>query len=100
MNRETTTGNSALCFVMTKVGRSFWVKCWLSRFRWYRKWYGGRWEYHWIDICHGALWLDMTRPRVWPLHRQPCSVGAPLIEDYPDNSDLTGNQKPEKEVEL
>ena len=57
----------------------------LSRFRWYRRRKGGRWEYHFIDMCRASMWLHM-RPepeRQWPLYRQPCSVGVPIIEDYP-----------------
>lgn len=63
--------------------RMFWFKFHLSRFRWYRRWYGGRWEYHFIDVCHCHMWLDMHPDRCWPEWRQPCSVGAPIVEDYP-----------------
>lgn len=63
--------------------RSPTVRYYLKDFKWYRKWYGGRWEYHWIDICRGALWLSMHPDRCWPDYRQPCSVGAPIVEDYP-----------------
>ena len=63
--------------------RSFWFKYWLCRFQWYRRWYGGRWEHHWIDICDCAMWLDMHHDRKWPEWVQPCSSGIPIIEDYP-----------------
>lgn len=57
----------------------------LSRWQWFRRWRGGRWELHLIDICHSAIWLHMSDnpARQWPAYRQPCSVGAPLIEDWP-----------------
>ena len=54
----------------------------LAQFKWYRKWYGGRWERHFIDICACHIWLDMPPYRKWPEWRQPCSVGTPIIEDY------------------
>ena len=54
-----------------------------QRFRWYRRWFGGRWECHYIDICHNHIWLDMHPDRKWPEWRQPCSFGTPKIEDYP-----------------
>jgi len=65
--------------------RWFWFKYTFPRFRWYRRWYGGRWEYHYIDICHSAMWLDMLPDpkRQWPAYRQPCSFGAPIVEDHP-----------------
>lgn len=62
--------------------RGVWFKIFLSGFQWYRKWYGGRWEYYYIEICHGSLWLDMKPDRKWPNYRQPCSRGIPLIEDW------------------
>ena len=57
----------------------------LSRFKWYRRWYGGRWERHWIDICRCFIWLPMSSDpaRQWPAYSQPCSVGTPIVEDYP-----------------
>lgn len=61
----------------------FWFMHLLCQFRWYRRWYGGRWEYHYIEICHSDMWLDMTPPRCWPVWRQPCSFGTPTVEDYP-----------------
>lgn len=65
------------------IFRSFWVMHLLSRFRWYRRWYGGRWERHWIEICGSFIWLDMHPDRKWPEYRQPCSRGTPEIEDWP-----------------
>lgn len=56
-----------------------------QRFQWYRRWHGGRWELHYIDICASDIWLDMPNDpaRQWPAYRQPCSRGTPLIEDWP-----------------
>ena len=76
---------------MRKLLMSFWPKYWLCNYQWYRRWFGGRWEYHWIDICCKAMWLDMHRDRCWPEWRQPCSHGTPIIEDYPTpNAEITG----------
>ena len=49
----------------------------------YRRWYGGRWEYHWVDVCASSMWLDMAPGRCWPDYRQPCTFGTPIVEDYP-----------------
>lgn len=68
---------------MTWLFRTFWLRHWLCRHQWYRRWYGGRWEFHWIDVCGAAMWLEMTPPNCWPEYRQPCSVGAPIVEDWP-----------------
>jgi len=68
--------------MLNKLFRRFFFKHWLCKYQWYRKWYGGRWEYHFIHICCGSMWLDMTPPRVWPDYVQPCSMGAPKIEDW------------------
>lgn len=67
------------------IFRFFWFKHLLGRFAWYRRWFGGRWERHWIDICGSDIWLDMSSDprRQWPAYRQPCSLGTPIIEDYP-----------------
>jgi hypothetical protein len=57
----------------------------LSRFKWYRKWYGGRWEYWFIEMCMSAMWLEMKRTHCWP-EFGPCSGrGTPTIEDYYDD---------------
>ena len=54
-----------------------------QHFKWYRRWAGGRWERHFIDICGSFIWLHMSQKRKWPEYRQPCSVGDPEIEDWP-----------------
>lgn len=41
--------------------RRFWFQHFLGqRFQWYRRWFGGRWELHWIDICGSDIWLSMS----------------------------------------
>lgn len=70
-----------------KIGRSFFFQHRLSRFQWYRRWYGGRWEYWFIDICYKSMWLPMRKDL--PLdYRQPCSVGECIREIY----DGSGNE--------
>lgn len=59
------------------------VMCRLSGRQWYRRYYGGRWELHAIDICHAYIWLPMRQDRKWPEYRQPCSVHMARIEDWP-----------------
>jgi len=67
---------------LKRLFRSFWPRYIGSHFKWYRKWYGGRWELHYIDVCHAYLWLEMAADKKWPEYRPPCSFGTPLIEDY------------------
>ena len=67
-----------------KLFKKFFFRHLFAKYQWYRKWYGGRWEYHFIHVCGASMWLDMTRPRVWPKWVQPCSHGTPIIEDWPD----------------
>jgi uncharacterized protein with von Willebrand factor type A (vWA) domain len=68
--------------MIRKLLTSFWFSYYLCRYQWYRRWHGGRWEYHFIDICRSHLWLNMHPDRKWPEYRQPCSVGTPIVEDY------------------
>lgn len=68
---------------MSRLFRMFWFKHFLGSYQWYRKWYGGRWERHWIDICGAFIWLDVEPDKHWPFYRQPCSFGTPTIEDWP-----------------
>lgn len=69
--------------LVVRVGRSFWPRYIFSRYQWYRRWFGGRWEYHWITVTSSAMWLEMEPGKCWPEYRQPCSMGTPIIEDYP-----------------
>lgn len=65
------------------IFRSFFFRYFLGQhFQWYRRWYGGRWECHWIEICGSFIWLDMAPGNAWPEYRPPCSFGTPVIEDY------------------
>jgi len=73
-----------------RIFRMFWFKYLGSHFRWYRKWYGGRWELHYIGICHADIWLDMHPDRCWPKYRQPCSYGTPITEQYETNETNKG----------
>lgn len=55
----------------------------LSRFQWYRKWYGGRWEYWYIELCYSFVWIRRDPGHYYPTH-YPCSGrGTPIIEDWP-----------------
>jgi len=65
------------------IFRAFFFSHPLRRFQWYRRWYGGRWERHFIDVCRAHLWLPMHPDRKWPKYRQPCSVGIHIVEDWP-----------------
>lgn len=55
----------------------------LSRYQWFRRWVGGRWELWAIPMCESIMWLRI------PMHEpddryQPCSSGPRIArEDYP-----------------
>lgn len=52
----------------------------LSKFQWYRKWYGGRWERWYIEVCHSDIWFH---EKSLYKGQRPCSArGTPIIEDY------------------
>lgn len=58
-----------------------WQDHWLSRFRWYRRWRGGRWQRWWIDTpvasdmwFHNPDWGRDDRPGL--------GRGIPDEEDY------------------
>lgn len=51
----------------------------LCAFRWYRKWYGGRWEEWIVDDYFQTLWLPShTGNR----ERPPGAHGSPNVETY------------------
>ena len=45
----------------------------LSKFKLYRKWYGGIWEYHYISLCDGKVWISTEYPYTWPDYTMPFS---------------------------
>ena len=59
-----------------------WVDHWLSRFRWYRRRRGGRWERWFIDTPVGS-WLWFRDPCWYPEDRPGLGRGAPVVEEYP-----------------
>ena len=65
--------------------RLFFFKHLLSRFQWYRRWYGGIWEYWYIEMCYNSMWLDMSPEHCYP-KQYPCTGrGTPIIENYLDS---------------
>lgn len=66
-----------------RIFRNWFFRYLLSNYRWYRRWYGGRWERHYIELCHSLIWLDMQPGRKWPNWIPHSSRGTPTIEDYP-----------------
>ena len=45
----------------------------LSKFKLYRKWHGGIWEYHYISLCDGKVWISTKKPYIWPDYIIPFS---------------------------
>ena len=51
----------------------------LNRYRWYRRWHGGRWELWWVDVPVCAdIWHPITRPH-WERPTALCR-GTPIVE--------------------
>jgi hypothetical protein len=66
----------------------------LKRNRWYRKWYGGVWEYWYIEMCMSSFWLHVPSDRRYPQY-VPCSGhGTPIVEDYTVEATGTTDEKP------
>lgn len=59
-----------------------WLDHWLSRFKWWRRWRGGRWERWFIDTPVGS-WLWFRNPR-WPAAdpRPGLGRGLPDVETW------------------
>lgn len=65
-------------------------KAFLSEFRWYRKYHGGKWEKWYLDPCDGWVWIDVRdwfkdtnlRPQACWLGPDFEEEGAPETEDY------------------
>ena len=70
--------------ILRLILSNFWPRHFLGKFGWYRSWYGGRWEHHYIEICASFIWLEVENPKhYWETgYRQPCSRCTPLIEHY------------------
>ena len=71
--------------MIRKLLMSSWFRHTLDKYRWYRKWHGGHWEYWQIDILPCPVWLHKDPSCCWPKHKQCCGVGEPVVEnwDYP-----------------
>lgn len=63
-----------------RIAKSRLALCYFSKYQWYRKFYGGRWELWWIGICASAIWLDM-RSDLPDDYRQPCSEGQRMARE-------------------
>lgn len=59
------------------------IRSYLSRFQWFRRFIGGRWELWYIPPCRALLWLEID-PKEPDNRYQPCSTGPRIDrEDYP-----------------
>jgi hypothetical protein len=51
-----------------------------DRFRWYRRWIGGRWERWYLDYpVHGEMWERRNSEESGP---PPLARGGAVVEDY------------------
>jgi len=57
------------------------LRPYLSEFRWFRRWYGGRWGYWQTSLSMPAVWLNQ-----W--HRPPCGEYMIAKEHYSDQSEI------------
>ena len=62
---------------------SIWFKSFFSKYRWYRRWYGGRWELWWVQSFWSDFWHDVSVDKCHPEYRPRDCFGTPTIEDYP-----------------
>jgi hypothetical protein len=70
--------------VVVNLFRSFGLRAFLSSFRWYRIWYGGRWEYWRVeDGLVSFVWFAVSNGECWPTHRPLASSGTPVVENWP-----------------
>ncbi|MNC78006.1 hypothetical protein D3C75_1301160 [compost metagenome] len=53
----------------------------LSRFKWYRRLRGGRWECWYMDEVYGGVWFH--NPVGYPKRPHGMCRGTPTIEVYP-----------------
>lgn len=60
-----------------------WFKILFDRFKWYRWWYGGRWECWYVDPCKSMIWHDIKKDEQGYQNRPPCCFGTPISEEYP-----------------
>lgn len=74
----------AVALFIGKKPMPFWLRVFfkfpLSKFQWYRKWYGGRWELWYIDECMADIWFH--EKSLYNGQRPMSSRGTPVIEDY------------------
>jgi hypothetical protein len=66
--------------IFMKAAKSGFVASFLSGYRWYRKFHGGRWELWWIPICASAIWLEIHHD-LPDDYRQPCSEGPRIARE-------------------
>ena len=52
----------------------------LTRYQWFRRWVGGRWELWCIPVCNALVWLQIADDQ--PDDRyQPCSSGPRIARE-------------------
>lgn len=58
----------------------------LHEYKWYRRWYGGRWELWYVDFVGNEVWhnsLQLPNMRMWNGKPSPLCRGMCLeVEDY------------------
>ena len=72
---------------MRRNAPPWWLDCLFGEFRWFRRWWGGRWELWYVDVP--------VCSRIWHWREQPLKRdrpnglcrGTPTVEDYPEVHD-------------
>ena len=63
--------------------RRDWFMFKLCMHRWYRKWYGGRWEEWFVGDFFTPMWFHVKPYKHWPKHTPALGVhGSPTVEVY------------------
>lgn len=55
----------------------------LSNWRWYRRWYGGRWERWWVDCPVCSMCWHTGNLQRYDGRPSPLCRGTPVVEEWP-----------------
>lgn len=60
------------------------LRIFLSEYRWFRKWYGGKWFQTHVDfpVC-SFMWLSVPDDAEPGIYREPLWRGTPNVEVWP-----------------
>lgn len=65
--------------IVKLLNRNDFMEIYFGQWQWVRKAIGGHWEYWWVSVCWGFVWIKHNTKEQG---RIPCTFGTPIIEEW------------------